>query len=142
GNDAGGAIGEIVFRNNATAGTETVFTNKGGVFSGAAGAGGLVRFDDRSTADHASFTNQPGAVTGTGGGSVFFGPGSTAGNAMLTNQGAGANGAGAGEVRFLVGSNGGNATLINKGGTVTGAAGGLTVIEGGTEGVFTTSAAN
>lgn len=142
GNDAGGAVGEIIFRNNATAGTETVFTNKGGVFPGATGAGGIIRFDDRSTADHAIFSNQPGAVIGTGGGSIFFGPGSTAGNATFTNQGAGANGAGAGEVRFLVGSNGGNATLINKGGTVSGAAGGVTVFDGGTEGVFTTSAAN
>src|SRR5205814_4666816 len=64
GNDAGGAVGEIIFRNNATAGTETVFTNKGGVFPGATGAGGIVRFDDRSTPDHAIFSNQPGAVIG------------------------------------------------------------------------------
>src|SRR2546422_1806743 len=140
--DAGGAVGEIFFRNNAIAGTMTVFTNKGGVFGGQPGAGGLVEFDDKSTADHATFTNEAGAVTGAGGGAVFFGPGATAGNGIFTDDGAAVSGAGAGEVRFFVGSNAGNATITNNGGTVSGAAGGSTIIDGGIEGAFTTSAAN
>jgi autotransporter-associated beta strand protein len=142
GDDAGGAIGEIIFTNNAMAGSMTVFTNRGGVFGGATGGGGGMFFTDNSNADHATFVNKPGAVTGAGGGFVYLQVGASAGDATFTNEGAAVSDAGAGEVRFFEGSSAGNATIVNNGGTVNGAHGGTTIIYGGTSGAFTTSAAD
>jgi autotransporter-associated beta strand protein len=140
GDDAGGAVGEIVFRNQAAAGNMTVFTNKGGVFGGAQGAGGGVEFYDRSTAEGANFVNQAGAVTGAGGGFVFFAAGATAATGTFTNNGATVSGAGSGELHLFRGADAGGAAIVNNGGTAAGANGGATILDAGTEGAFTSSA--
>ena len=140
--DAGGALGEIIFGDNATAGSLTTFTNKGGVFGGSFGAGGGIFFQgSNSTAGHGTFTNNAGAVVGAGGGFINFQSTSTAGDGTFTNDGAAVSGAGAGSVSFFTPSNGGNATIINNGGTASGAAGGKTTFFGGTS-QSTATAAN
>ena len=139
--DAGGALGEIIFGDNATAGSLTTFTNKGGVLGGSFGAGGGIFFQgSNATAGHATFTNNAGAVVGAGGGFINFLSTSTAGDGTFTNDGAAVSGAGAGSVSFLSPSSGGNATIINNGGTVSGAAGGKTTFLGGNGGSTSTAA--
>jgi len=115
----------VVFRQNSTAGNATITTNARGTgtsFKDDSKAGsatlinvaqGSVRFNDRSTADHATIANK-----GTIG---FFGS-SSAGNATITNQTDGSfyeSDKGpvlnpGGVLRFFDSSTGGNTTLINQ----------------------------
>ena len=54
--DETGGRGTFIFANSATAGSATVFTANGPALSGA--LGGLVQFDNTSTADHATLVNK------------------------------------------------------------------------------------
>ena len=63
---SGAFTGLTQFSNSASAGTLTSFTNYGGMFNG--GFGGGTQFNNTSTADHASFVNVGGGVSGAGGG--------------------------------------------------------------------------
>ena len=147
---------QIVFTNNATAGTSTIFTNNNG--TGSFG-GGITIFLDTSTAGNGTFINMSGTVSGPfqggtefegsstagsatiinhggmisgsspGGETSFFGT-STAGIATITNNGATVSGSGGGETDFFQAPTAGSATIINHGGTVSGAFGGITVFDG------------
>lgn len=120
----GGA--QILFLNNATAGSLTAFTTTNMTFEGA------------STADHATFTNNgnitfantatAGDATFTNNAVLFFLDDSTAGNGTFTNSGAGF-------INFRTGTaTAANGTFINPGGAVSGDGGGLIVFNAGTGG--------
>ena len=117
---------QILFLNNATAGSLTAFTTTNMTFGGA------------STADHATFTNNgnvtfanaatAGDATFTNNAVLLFLDDSTAGNGTFTNSGAGF-------INFRTGTpTAGNGTFMNPGGTVSGAGGGLIVFNAGTGG--------
>ena len=117
---------QIVFTNNATAGTSTIFTNNNGI--GGFG-GGITIFLDTSTAGNATFINMSGTVSGPFQGGTEFKGSSTAGSATIINHGGTVSGAFGGTTLFdgFEGSpTAGSATIINDGGTVSGAFGGTT----------------
>jgi hypothetical protein len=118
--DGTGNRGQIVFRNNATAGTSTIFTNNGASVFGNLPPG--TWFLDTSSAGNGTFINKPGVVsdnvTFQGGGFTALSDSSTAGNGSYINQG-GIGGVGGYTIIFDT-SNGGNGTFINNGGTSAG----------------------
>jgi hypothetical protein len=117
--DGTGSRGQMVFTNNATAGTSTMFTNNGASVNGVLPAG--TWFLDTSSAGNGTFINKGGAVSGNvlfqGGGFTAFSDSSSAGNGSFTNDG-GAGGVG-GYTIFLDTSTGGNGNFVNNGGTTT-----------------------
>ncbi len=88
--------------------------------------GGGIGFYDSSTADHATFTNNP-AENGEGGGEVGFHNDSSAGESTITNNGSTTNIAGYGSAVFEDSSSAENATIINNGSSVERGTGGLTM---------------
>jgi autotransporter-associated beta strand protein len=149
--------GRIYFRNHATAGSSTTFTNFNfTIFLNNSTAGnatfinnfGATFLEHNSTVGTATFinggggtliSNGAGAGNGTfinsnGGSTEFFSAGS-AGTATFINNAATVSGAG-GLTLFYLGS-AGNGTFINNGATVSGAVGGLTLFNGfGGSGTF------
>jgi hypothetical protein len=125
--DAANNHGVILFKNSATAGNGTFFTNSGGLVSGGNG-GGVTLFHDSSTAGSATIINNGGMVNfQPGGGSTEFANSSTAGSATITNNGGTVNGAfDGGFTRFLDTSSAGNGTFTNNAGTAQGAGAGFT----------------
>jgi hypothetical protein len=120
--DGTGNRGQIVFRNSATAGTSTMFTNNGASVNGNLPAG--TWFLDTSSAGNGTFINKGGAVSGNAlfqGGFTAFSDSSTAGNGTFTNNG-GIGGVG-GQTLFFDASTGGNGTFINNSGSPNGAGG-------------------
>jgi len=107
--DGSGNSGGLIFRNSATAGSMTSFTNSGAIVSGF--TGGLTAFFNTSTADSATITNNGGTVSGAGGGFTEFVDSSTAGSATLIANGGTVAGAGGGSIRFFNASDGGTASV-------------------------------
>ena len=104
---------EINFTNSATAGTQTTFTNTGGVteFTG----GGHELFSDSSTAAGATFVNNGGTTTNSYGGFITFLGSSSAGNAVITNNGRASDTASGGGTTIFQGSaTAANAMIINR----------------------------
>jgi autotransporter-associated beta strand protein len=101
------AFGRIVFRNNATAGSMTVFTNLGANSTG---------FEDNSTAGSATINNHA-TLTAAGGGFTIFRDSSSAGSAAINNYGATVFGGTGGSVFFFETSSAGNATINVYGST-------------------------
>jgi len=111
--DGTGNRGQIVFRNSATAGTSTIFTNNGASVNGNLPAG--TWFLDTSSAGSGTFINKGGANSGNSvfqGGFTAFADSSTAGNGIFTNNGVGAGG----QTLFFDTSTAGNGTFINNAG--------------------------
>jgi outer membrane autotransporter protein len=123
--DGSGNLGAIVFSNSATAGSMTVFTNKGATVSGA--GGGVTQFNATSTAGSATITNDAGTVSGGGAGSTTFNNSSTAGSATINNNAGTVSGASGGFTNFLDTSSAGSAAITNNGGAVAFASGGETL---------------
>ncbi len=122
--DGTGLSGGIRFKNSATAGNLTVFTNQGCTVATGANPS-FVYFYDTSSAGNASFSNNGGTVNGAYGGFTNFTGTSTADNGIFSNNGGAVNGAIGGYTNFLASSTAGNGTLTNNGG-VGGGAGGTT----------------
>jgi hypothetical protein len=134
--DASFNSGVILFKNSATAGSATFFTNNAGVVTG--GPGGSTEFFNTATADNGTFVNNGGAVSGAGGGTTQFFNGATAGNATITNNA----GTGGGITQFFNTAVAGTATITSNGGAVSGQAGGITFFFGNSSadnGVFTSN---
>ncbi len=148
-------VGLILFKNAATAGSDTSFTNNGSAVFGM--FGGQTQFFNTTTASNGTFTNNGGTASNALGGHTVFNDSSTAANGTFINNGTAAsfaaggqtifydtsnaangtfinNGAGfgpggfdgIGHTDFLGSSSAGSATITNNGGTVTGAGGGQT----------------
>ncbi len=97
--NASGTAGVINFRNSATAGAMTTFTNNGGTVN--AGAGGQTVFFNSSSAGSGFFTNNGAAIGNATGGKTTFRDSSTAASGTFTTNGnAVANGLG-GLISFL-----------------------------------------
>jgi autotransporter-associated beta strand protein len=158
--------GFIQFWNNTTAGSSTIYTNKAAAaftyggstwFLGSSNAGsatfvneggampadfivgGVLAFEDNSSAADAIVMNYGGTTEMANGGEVDFGAVSfqstaTAGNALIINYPATARAAQGGFVAIFQGTTGGDATFINNGATVSGAGGGVTTFSGGSAG--------
>jgi autotransporter-associated beta strand protein len=132
--------GHVNFTNEATAGTDVIYTNNADnrigliYFSGSATAGAstLINnasssiastqtiFDDSSSAGSAMIINAAGTAGAPG--QTYFQGASTAGNAMIINKGGG-NGT---LTSFVASSTADTATIINEGSPVAGALGGST----------------
>ena len=116
--DQAGNRGNIFLTQSASAGSLTVFTNKGGTIDGL--SGGSVQFLDNATASNATFINKSGSVDGAEGGTVTFFDAATAGNGTFTNEGGRVErGFGlqeSGLTEFLGSSSAGNGTFTNNGG--------------------------
>jgi hypothetical protein len=123
--------GEIDFRNEATAGFNTHFTNKGATVQGT--FGGLTTFSESSTAANGIFTNEGANVIGALGGLTIFRDSSTADNGTFTTNGATVSGAFGGQTIFRDNSTADSATLIANGGT-NGGLGGTIRFEGNSQG--------
>jgi hypothetical protein len=113
----------INFVNNATAGSETVFTVGGGV-----AYGGALYFMDNSTADHGAFTIQGG----TSGGFMFFDNNSTAGHGTFAIEGGPGGPAlgseyNGGHMYFNGNSTAGDGTFIINGGAASGTFGAIRI---------------
>jgi autotransporter-associated beta strand protein len=121
--NAVGSAGFILFKNAATAGSETFFTNNGSAIFGV--FGGQTQFSNTATASNGTFTNNGGSVSGAGGGFTVFNSSATAGNGAFTNNAAMAISAGVGRTDFFDTSDAANSTFTNNGSTVSGAGGGL-----------------
>jgi hypothetical protein len=122
--------GVILFRNNATAGIHTIFTNSGGIVTFGSG-GGVTMFLNSSTAGGATIANNGGMTNfQPGAGSTVFANTSTAENATIINNGGAVNGAFDGAfTRFINSSTAGSATFTNNAGTAQGAGSGFTMFE-------------
>jgi autotransporter-associated beta strand protein len=105
--DITGKRGTIQFRNSATVGNLTNFTNNGPPSSDS--DGGITQFFDSSSAGNGGFSNLIGPGGGQGGGGVEFYDNSTAGSAGFFNQ------VGFTFVRFFGSSTAGSGTFINSG---------------------------
>jgi autotransporter-associated beta strand protein len=141
-------FGRIFFNKGATAGTSIGFTNKGTTFfldDSRAGSdtffinksetGGTLagtRFEDTSTADSGTFTNEGATAAGQFGGFTWFGGHSDAGSGKFFNNGGRAADARGGDTTFFEDSNPASGTFTSKGGEVAGAFGGLTTFLGTT----------
>lgn len=126
--------GTISFRQNATAGEGTVFTNQGGAVFG--GVGGVTRFESGgggnvTSAGNGTFINNGGAVSSAFGGSTFL-AGADGANGTFINKGGAVSGAFGGSTSVVVAS-AGNGTFTNNGGEVSGAFGGITDVSGVTD---------
>ena len=131
--DGSGGEGAIKFTNSATAGSVTIFSNTGSMFSGV--FGGFTEFDStvsgNPTAGSATFLNNVGTVSGANGGFTVFnglgaGMSSTAGSGYFLNDGAGVSGAGGGFTDFNSFSTAGSGHFTNSAGTVSGGGSGFT----------------
>ena len=110
---------DIQFFGNASAGSQTLFTNQGG--HGDLGSGHTI-FNDRSTAGEAMFVNKPACEAGfIYGGTVFFNDDASAGSAVFINEGGAVSGGGGGEIKFNYNATAGNANITALGGAVAGA---------------------
>jgi len=129
---AGGANAiRLLFTNSATAGSATFFAMNGGATVG--DSPGWTLFDDFSTADHGTFTNNGPTVLGTfGEGATLFNNSATASKGTFINNG--------GTVRSQFGGDQGltnfndtttaaRGTFINNAATVSGAHGGNTAFD-------------
>src|SRR5436190_8431085 len=105
---AAGNGARIIFTSKATAGTDTAFTNKGGMVSYA--GGGSTLFTLTSTAGSGTFTNDGGTASGADGGVTRFSHSSKAGNATLIANGGLGGGLG-GTILFVGKSHGGSARV-------------------------------
>jgi autotransporter-associated beta strand protein len=101
-------FGTITFTGAASAGSQTVFTNKPG--TAAASGSGHIYFFSTSTAGNGTFVNQGSAETF--GGETDFYDSSSAGDGIFTNQ---SGGVFAGVTAFYDTSSAGNATVTNIG---------------------------
>jgi autotransporter-associated beta strand protein len=117
----GGEGTVIHFAGNASAGSQTLFTNEGG--SGLFG-NGAVGFYDQSTAGEAIFVNKSVCEAGFlyGGGVGFIGE-ANAGAAIFINEGGAVSGGGGGVMNFLGNATAANANITVHGGAVPGAIG-------------------
>jgi autotransporter-associated beta strand protein len=120
--DTEGNPGFIIFEQNATTSSQTLFTVKGAGTAG--GSNASMNFLDFASAGEGTFVNQGGTVSGASGGATVFFTNSQAGNATLTSDGGQTTGALGGLIQFLAQTNAAGATLIANGG-VDGGAGGL-----------------
>ena len=120
-NGDGNSSASIVFKNSATAGSLTAFSNTGGTFANA--VGGVMSFINTSTAGNGTFTTNGGLVSGAHGGALDFGNSATAGNAIFTTTGAAVSGADGGIIQFSDTSTAGNGTFITNGGSFGGGGG-------------------
>ena len=120
-NGDGNSLASLVFKNSATAGSLTAFTNTGGTFANA--VGGVMSFQGTSTAGNGTFTTNGGLVSGAHGGAIAFGNSATAGNAIFTTNGAAVSGADGGLIQFVDTSTAGNGTFITNGGSFGGGGG-------------------
>jgi autotransporter-associated beta strand protein len=107
------AFAVILFRNTATAGRSTVFTNYASTVSGK--SGGITEFFDNTSAGNNTFISEGGTTTGTpsgpaGGGGVFFYDNSTAASATLIAD-PGSNGGYGGLIEFASDSTGGTSRI-------------------------------
>ena len=114
--------GAVYFRNSATAGTSTIFTNNGGT---GPHVGGSTVFLDSATAGNGTFINNGGMAYGIDGGGTSFLSNATAANGTFTSNGATVSGAYGGALRFFDNSRAGSATLIANGGTNGGGGGSI-----------------
>jgi autotransporter-associated beta strand protein len=121
--------GQFLFTNNATAGTSTVFTSNGLIVRSFDAPEAGVAFLEFSSADHATFINNPssgpvglarqphrGVLGLLFPGHVFFGDNATAGYGKFTNNGGGFNIPGA-YTMFIENASAGEASFINNGAT-------------------------
>jgi autotransporter-associated beta strand protein len=152
--DVGTEDSALAFRNNATAGSQTIFS----VAAGSNDFVGLIDFYDNSSADHGEFTIEGGIVgafltfrgsstadhgtftVGAGmtlfdnGGHVSFQENSTAANGTFTANGAAASNIRGGNVAFDGNSTAGSATLIANSGSGGGLGGRIDFLGGSTGG--------
>jgi autotransporter-associated beta strand protein len=109
--DLGGSNSIIAFTNDAAAGGETVLTAAGGGEDSS--TGGIIHFEDRSSADHASFEIFDGREEYYYGGEVYIDANATAANATFVVYG----GYGDGFAGYLsITGNAANAQITNDGG--------------------------
>jgi autotransporter-associated beta strand protein len=134
----GGEGTVIQFERNASAATQTLFTNEGGGPFGR----GVVGFYDNSSAGEAIFVNKPVCEAGfIYGGQVGFGGDASAGSAVLINEGGAVSGGGGGTTQFLLNATAANANITVRGGAVPGAIGAFVYfLSGSTAGSATFSA--
>jgi autotransporter-associated beta strand protein len=151
--DGSGNIGVISFKNSATAGSLTVFTNSGGStsftpnggiteFRNSSSAangtfinngstagfviGGITQFFDTSSAGNGTFVTNGSAVNALGSGAQmdFYGN-STADHGVFTTNGGLIQGADGGRMQFFENSTAGSGSFTNNAAAVPGAAGGF-----------------
>ncbi len=146
--------GVIIFDHSATAGSLTLYDNRGSVLFGGTSTAdhatftnlGLVDFGNTSTAGNATFNNigvitfdgdstaGNGTFTNSDSGFINFAPPApTAGNGTFTNTGGVVSERGGGFIVFNAGT-AGNATFTNNGGAVSGAFPGETLFNPGDAG--------
>ena len=113
--DASGR-GEIIFHNNATAGSSANTYTGNGRAIGLPVSGGRTTFFNTSTAGNALFIDNGGTGSGGSGGRTFFSDSSTAGNSTVINNRGVVSGANGGGTSFLLTSSAGNSTFTNNGG--------------------------
>ena len=116
--------GEVSFSDNATAGTAR-FIIYGTLGSDGDTFGNTV-FHDTATADHATFTNVGGTVSGGDGGNTQFYGNSTAAYGTFNNYGGTYSKANGGDVAFDGTANGGYGYFYNHAAKAAGAYGGVT----------------
>jgi autotransporter-associated beta strand protein len=118
----------LVFKNSATAGSETFFTMNGG--AAADESPGVTVFEDSSSAGHGTFTNNGPTTLGTSGGGITeFTDNATASNGTFVNNGGTIHDpitSDQGATVFIGNSSAGNGVFTNNAGTVSGARGGQT----------------
>jgi autotransporter-associated beta strand protein len=113
--DIDGNRGIIRFTGNATAGSSSVFINKGSI--GGSEEGGLTRFFDTASAGSASFIATGASSNGFLGGQVKFFDNSTADHGTFTVSGPTDNGPNGGMVHFFDSASAGNGAFTANGGT-------------------------
>jgi autotransporter-associated beta strand protein len=111
----------MFFTGSATAGSQTVFTNRGSTASKP--EAGVTTFSDQANAGQATFINNPAEVVGFHAGQMGFFNQASAANGTFIANGASIPGANAATIYFSDGTTAGNATFIINGGTVSGADG-------------------
>jgi autotransporter-associated beta strand protein len=102
-------LGAVQFRNNATAGSGTLFIN-----SAAGGVPGEILFFDDSSAGNASFVNKGSDVHGSQGGRTEFSENSSAAHGSFINEGNVAEGAAGGATIFFFNANAGSGVFTNN----------------------------
>ena len=121
--------GQFLFTNNATAGTSTVFTSNGAYVPTFHAAPSGVLFAESSSADHATFINNPALASGGHApqshpdlpaiiypGYVGFADNATAGHGMFTNNGGGFNVPGS-YTEFFGNASAADGSFVNNGAT-------------------------
>src|SRR4029077_13313649 len=108
-----GHVGLILFKNAATAGSDTSFTNNGSAVFGM--FGGQTQFFNIATASNGIFINNGGTADNALGGHTVFNDSSTAANGTFINNGTSASFAAGGQTIFYDTSNAANGTFINNG---------------------------